>query len=132
MNVDPLVETGFWAALGLKLVNVAAGAVGAFVSLRFFDNLGTLQKWTTFLGGWGLAAYGGAPLTAYFELKPALETGITLVIGLFGMSLAAAIIKAIQDVAWGTIISDAARAIVKRVIGGDGKGKGNGNGGGRP
>lgn len=113
-------EIDFWAAFGLKIANVMAGAVGAFVSLRFFDKLTTGQKWTTFLGGWGLAAYGGPPLTEYFALAPKLEVGMTLVIGLFGMSFAAAIIKAIRDVPWATLIGDAARAIIRKIFGGNG------------
>jgi len=107
-------DPGVLAALGLKLATIVSGAVGSFISLRFFDGLTTAQKWTTFIGGWGLAAYLAAPLTAYFELRPALETGISLAVGLFGMSIAAAVIKVIRDTDWGGLVT----AILNRKGGG--------------
>lgn len=97
-------DGGILAALGLKLATILSGAFGSFVSLRFFDGLTTAQKWTTFVGGWGLAAYLAAPLTAFFELRPALETGISLAVGLFGMSIAAAVIKVIRDTDWSGLL----------------------------
>jgi hypothetical protein len=98
------------SALGLKFKVVIAGAVGAFVSLRFFDGLGTAERWTTFVGGWALAAYLGNPVTLYLELPAAMELGIALAIGLFGMSIAAALIRVIRDTEW--------LAIFKRKTGG--------------
>lgn len=93
------------AVLGLKFKVVVAGAIGAFISLNFFDNLKTGEKWTTVLGGWALASYTASPTTAFFELtNPSAEPGISILIGLFGMSLAAAIIKAIRDTKWSEII----------------------------
>jgi hypothetical protein len=108
MTVDSI--DGVLAALGLSLKNIIAGAVTSFVSLRFFDGdrqpdgttrpLGWLQKWTTFLGGWALAAWGGPPLNAYLELKPGMEIGVVLVLGLFGMAVAAEVMKFIRDRGW--------------------------------
>ena len=92
------------SALGLKLKVVVAGAVGSFVSLQFFEGLSREDRWLTFFGGWALAAYLALPLTEFFELKPAMEQGISLAVGLFGMSLAAALIKAIRDTKWSEII----------------------------
>ena len=98
------IETIF-AVLGLKLKVVIAAAIGAFISLKFFDNLKTYEKWTTFLGGWALASYLAVPLTSFLELvNVAAEQGIGLIVGLFGMSLTAAIIKVIRDTKWSEII----------------------------
>lgn len=79
--------------LGLKLANVVAGAVGSFVSLNFFDNLTRLQRWSTFIGGWAMGAWLAEPLTVALELPAKVELGIALVTALFGMSIAAQLIK---------------------------------------
>ena len=101
---------GALAAFGLSLKNVLAGAFSSFVSLRFLDGErqpdGTIrpapmiQKWTTFMGGWALAAWGGPPLNAYLELKPGVEIGVVLVLGLFGMAVAAEVMKFIRGTDW--------------------------------
>ena len=98
------VESGIVTALGIKLVTALAGAVGAFISLTFFDGLKPLEKWTTFLGGWGMAVFLAGPLTVYFELRPIMEQGLSLAIGLFGMSITAAVIKVVRDTKWSEII----------------------------
>ena len=113
-----VVQEGLLSALGLTLKNIVAGAIGSFVALRFFEKLTPIQKWTTFMGGWALAAYLGTPVTQYFELKPNLEAGITLIVGLFGMSLTAAIIKAIQDIPWAKMLQDAVQGVIDRFKGG--------------
>lgn len=87
-----------------KFWTVAAGAVGAFISLSFFDGLRRWERWTTFIGGWGLAVFLAQPLTVFFELQPIMEQGISLVVGLFGMSLAAAVIKLLRNTNWSEII----------------------------
>lgn len=103
----------FFSALGLKLQVVVAGAIGAFISLRFFDGLGTRDRWLTFVGGWALASYLTGLAHEYFELKTvSAETGIALLVGLFGMSVVAALIKVIRETDW--------IGIVKRRGGGEG------------
>lgn len=92
------------AALGLKVKTVVAGAVGSFVSLRFFDGLSTTEKWSTFFGGWALAAYASEPLTAFLELGVKVEVGLALLVGLFGMSIVAAAIKVIRETKWSEIV----------------------------
>lgn len=92
-------------ALGLKLQVVVAGAIGAFISLRFFEGLTTAERWLTFAGGWAMAAYLTGLAHEYAELKSTTtETGIALLLGMFGMSIAAALIKLIRSVDWGGII----------------------------
>lgn len=87
-------------ALGLTLKTLVAGAVGAFVSLRFFEGLSPWERWTTFLGGWAIAAYLTTPVTSYLELPAKVEVGISLLLGLFGMSLAAALMRVVRETDW--------------------------------
>lgn len=91
-------------ALGLTLKNVIAGAVGSFISLRFFEGLSTPEKWSTFFGGWALGAYIGSPLSRFLEVDVKVDSGIALLVGLFGMAVVAAIIKAIRDTRWAELI----------------------------
>ena len=102
------------AAFGLKLVNVIVGAVASFVALNFWRGLESRrERWSTFLGGWALAAWGAAPLRDGLDLKPALEVGLVLTLGLFGMAAAAEVIKLIRDTDWKGLVS-------RRIGGGDG------------
>ena len=88
------------STVGLGLKEMIAGAIGAFVSLNFFNGLRPWEKWTTFFGGWALAAWGSGPITAIFELRAGISTGVALLLGLFGMSLAAKIISTVRDTDW--------------------------------
>lgn len=87
----------WFVLLGLKLVNVVVAAVTSFAALRFFDGLSTREKWATFLGGWAIAAWGAAPLREYLELRAGVEVGLVLLLGLFGMALAAQVVAFIRD-----------------------------------
>ena len=89
-----------FTALGLKFKVVVAGAIAAFVSLRFFEGLNAWERWTTFLGGWAMAAYLSEPLTVYLELPEKVDVGLSLAIGLFGMSIAAAVVKVVRETDW--------------------------------
>lgn len=91
----------FLAAFGLKLVNAIVGAAASFAALNFWQGLHTRkERWSTFIGGWIVAAWGAAPLREWLELKPSLEVGVVLVLGLFGMALAAEAVKIIRDTDW--------------------------------
>lgn len=116
MDLDS--SNGLLAALGLKAVNVVAGAVTSFVSLRFFDGLTVWEKWTTFLGGWAIAAWGAAPVTEFFELKAKTEIGIALILGLFGMSLTAALVRMIKETNWTGLLKEIVDTILRRKNGG--------------
>ena len=108
----------FFTATGLKIKTVIAGAMGAFISLRFFDNLRTWERWTTFLGGWALASWWAEGVAYFLELKlPALESGIALGLGLFGMALTAAVMKLIKETDWAGIV----KTILSFRFGGGGK-----------
>lgn len=105
------------AAVGLKLVNVVVGAVGSFVSMRFFDGMSTKDKWLTFLGGWFIAAWGAAPLREWLEAKPGIEIGFVILLSLFGMALTSELIKAIRSIVW----KDVFDFILRRKTGGGGQ-----------
>lgn len=92
------------AVAGLTLKGLLAGAIGSFISLRFFDGLSTWERWTTFMGGWAVASYGGPAVTALLSLSPRSDLFMTLLLGMFGMSIAAAVIKVIRDTDWKAIV----------------------------
>jgi len=105
----------FLAAAGLKFKVVIAGAMGAFISLRFFDDLKTWERWTTFVGGWAIASWGSEGAAYFLQVRqPTLESGIALTLGLFGMAVAAAVMKLIKDTDWSGML----KAIASFKIGG--------------
>ncbi len=108
-----------FAALGLKFANVIVGAVMSFISLTFWKGMESRSaRWTTFIGGWTLAAWGAEPLREWLELKPSLEIGLVIALAMFGMAIAAEIIKLIRDTDWKGL----ATSIIRRRTGGDDKG----------
>lgn len=106
------------ASLGLKLQNLVAGAFTSFAALRFFEGLKKWERWTTFAGGWAIAAFGAPPFTEYFELKPKLEVGVALLLGMFGMAVAAATIRFIKENDWIAMVRSLLGAFGRRQNGG--------------
>jgi hypothetical protein len=107
------------AAFGLKLVNIVIGAVASFVALNFWKGLDTRrERWMTFVGGWMLAAWGAQPLREWAEVKPSVEVFIVMLLGLFGMALAAEVVKIIRDTDWRGLVGKLVDAAVNRVSGG--------------
>jgi pimeloyl-ACP methyl ester carboxylesterase len=112
------------AALGLKLPVVVSSSLGGFVSLNFFEEkdkdgnvvqLTRKKRWTIVGGGALIGMYGAGPLIEWLLIEiPTisekalfrLEIGLGLFLALFGMSLVAAIIKAVPE-----IINDIRRRI---------------------
>jgi hypothetical protein len=90
--------------IGLKLVNTIVAAIASFISLRFFDGLSTVDRWTTFFGGWALAAWGGEPLTVYMGLAAKVEVGLVILIGLFGIAASAEVMKFLRTADWVAIL----------------------------
>lgn len=77
MSANDLKEIG--------LVQFAAGASGALVSMRFMA--GTwFEKLTMALGGSALSFFGTAPLASWLKMQNA-EGLVGFLIGLFGMAL---------------------------------------------
>lgn len=106
---------GLMATLGLKLVNVIVAAVVSFVSLRFFDELKTADKWSTFIGGWAVAVWGADPLADFFGLPEKIAIGLVILLALFGMAFAAEVIKIIRTTEWGLLIKEFFEALMKLV-----------------
>jgi hypothetical protein len=98
--MEPVTTESVLSAFGVSMKSIVAGAVGSFVSLNFFDGISARTRWVTFFGGWALSAWLSSPITAFFELKPSVETGIALLLGLLGMSIAAKIIQTVRDTDW--------------------------------
>lgn len=61
-----------------------------------------------------MGSWLSAPITEMLGQKPAIETGIALLIGLFGMALTSKVIQIIKDTDW----VDLAQSIVKIIRGG--------------
>lgn len=91
--------TSALSALGLKLSVVVASAVGGFLSLNFFDGLTTRQKWLTAFSGCALGSYLSGLVLWVVQIPSThnIEVGMGVVVSLFGMSVAAAIIKAFRS-----------------------------------
>lgn len=89
--------TAVLEALGLKYLTLAAGFIGALISLKFVEGLTLWQRASTVLAGAMVAAYC-APLTVeVLALSAQLEGAVSFLGGLFGMSIAGAAIKAIPE-----------------------------------
>lgn len=89
----------FLEAIGLKWVPLAAGLVGAVISLKFIEGQGPAQRVSTVIAGAFIAAYC-TPLTLELlslTASPRMEGAIAFLGGLFGMSIAGALIKAIPE-----------------------------------
>ena len=84
--------------LGLTKGATIGGFLGALVSLKFIEGLNWMQRLPTMFGGMCAAAYV-TPLI--MELAPTIspksESAIAFLIGVFGMSVAAACIKALPE-----------------------------------
>lgn len=81
--------------LGLTKPATIGGFLGAVVSLKLIDGLNWWQGTTTVFSGALVAGYGTPLALDYFSLAIKLEPTVAFLIGVFGMSLAAAIVKAI-------------------------------------
>lgn len=88
---------GFFEAAGLKWVPLAAGFIGALISLKFIEGLTLWQRATTVIAGGVVSAYLTPLTVTWLELTPKMEGPIGFLGGLFGMSLVGAAMKAIPD-----------------------------------
>lgn len=95
------------SALGLKKIPLIGGLLGAIVSLKFIDGIALWPLWQRFttVGSGALVAAYCSPLTVdVLALSPGSEGAISFIGGLFGMSIAGAIIKALPS--WAEAIKD--------------------------
>lgn len=99
--------------LGIKKAAFVIGFVGAVVSLRFVKRA---EKWyekgLMVFGGAAAAGYLEPPVSAYFSVT---NGGfIAFLIGLFGMSLASAMMGTINNIEWNKLWTD----IIRKRLGG--------------
>ena len=97
------------AALKIEVSVLVSSAVGGFISLNFFEGTprpdGTIeplsrkQKWSVVLAGAAMGTYGASlvvELLALASKGSRIEVAIGLLIGIFGMSVAASVVKAVR------------------------------------
>lgn len=70
--------------------------VGGVISLRFIDRMNKKQRCVAILSGMGMAHYL-SPVIAYYFKAVDFEETIGFLIGLFGMSICAALFRAIEN-----------------------------------
>lgn len=88
--------------LGIDLKAGVAGFLGAVVSLRFLRDLTLGQMILASVGGFISAGYLTQAIVHWFGFPLAYFGGVAFVVGLFGQSLAGAIILAIRNAdLWG-------------------------------
>lgn len=82
---------------------IIAGFLGGILSMSFVDGMGKFQR-ATAVGSGSVMAHYLSPLIAYTFKESDYVAAIGFLIGLFGMSICAAIFRAIQtsDI-WGLI-----------------------------
>lgn len=84
---------------------IVAGLLGSLLSLSFVDNMGKRQRFIAVIAGMTMAHYL-APFISHVFSEDKFEETIGFLVGLFGMSITAAIFKAIQNSnLWGFIMS---------------------------
>lgn len=105
------------AALGIKIGVLASSAIGGFLSLRFFEGeqladgtcrpMPVKQKWFVAVSGAALGVYMSGFTVEFFGLTDKtgkIEVGLGLLIAVFGMSLASAVVRALKDLNLGGVI----------------------------
>lgn len=99
-------------ALGINKGAFVSGLLGGVFSLRWVAEGGWLLKSTTVLFG-GLAAnWWTGPVYSWFGIKGLHEAAVGFMIGLFAMSLTAAIFKAITEANLASALADKARSLL--------------------
>lgn len=98
--MEPIGPESVLTVLGLTVKNLIAGALGSFVSLRFFDDLTLKDRWITFIGGWAMGVFLAEPITTFFEQTPKIEVGVALLTSMFGMALASKVIQIVRETNW--------------------------------
>ena len=94
------------AVLFAKIASTFPGLIGGVLSLRFFKDQSGSARLVTVIGGWACAAFTTDPVMAYFSLADTVwKNGVAFFIGLFGMSIVAAIMGTVKDVQWADIIT---------------------------
>ena len=82
-----------------------AGVAGSLVSLKFAPGLTWPERAFNFVSGSLCAILVAPALTEFFKLtSPAMLSGVSFAVGLFGLSLAAAASDALRKVKWAEVV----------------------------
>lgn len=85
-------------ALGVKKAGLIAGFIGAVISLKFLTEI---QTWPAriFMAFCGTmcAAYATPGIADYFKWSERVESALAFAVGLFGMTLANAVMGALRE-----------------------------------
>lgn len=84
----------------------AAGLVGALIGLRFAPGLVWWERMSNVLAGAMFAGYLSPAMGEMLNLTSApMQSAMSFVLGMFGMSLAAAVFQAVREIAWADIVT---------------------------
>lgn len=85
---------------------LAAGVGGALVGLRFAPGMSWGERMLNVAAGAACAGWIAPAAAEVFELTSvSAEAALSFAIGMFGMSIAAALVEAVRTVAWSDIIT---------------------------
>lgn len=104
---EPFASTllGVWVFIKSSMSALIAGVIGAAVSLKFAPEMSTWEKVTTVATGACMAQFITDPLSAYFSFQ-VYRDSIGFLIGLFGLSLCAAILKVVKETNLSQVLTD--------------------------
>lgn len=94
------------ASMGIKAGALFTGIIGGFCSLNFFEDLTPKKRWITAASGAVIGIFGSSLISEGLHLEypnialralERIEVGMALFLALFGMSIAAAFIKAVPE-----------------------------------
>lgn len=90
-------------AIGLTKGATIGGFFGALVSLKFIEGLFWWQRIPTVFAGMMAAAYCTPLVMEMFTISVKTEAAIAFLIGVFGMSLMGAVVKALPELSTAAI-----------------------------
>lgn len=103
---EPTVTATVAAFFAKKTGILAAGLIGAAVSLRFVQHgLSIKARVFNVICGVACANYGAIPIAAYFDILEHQEA-FGFLVGLFGLSLCTAIFRAVDEADLWAFIKD--------------------------
>jgi hypothetical protein len=85
---------------------LAAGVAGSVIGLRFAPGLTWLERVANVMAGSFTAAYATPGLASWFDIqKPEMLAAMAFALGLFGLSLAAAVMQGVRELRLAEIIT---------------------------
>lgn len=85
---------------------LAAGVLGALVGLRFAPGISWVERLANVATGTVFAGYVAPAAGEVFSLTSVpMLSGLSFAVGMFGMSLAAAVLQGVRDVKWGEVFT---------------------------